>query len=249
MEYALITGATSGIGYELARQFARHGYGLILVSSSAQRLEQAKKRLEGEYPVPITLLEQDLSQAGAAKRLCERLADQGACVDILVNNAGFGLVGRTEEIDPLRDGKMMALNMAAPVELTKLLLPDMLRRRRGRILNVASTGAFQPGPYTATYFASKAFLLSYTRAVRREAMPRGVQVCALCPGTTRTQFFQREGVETPPWAMSAEKTARIAFRGLMAGREVIVPGLGNRLLRLLPLRLRIWGVARMKGRK
>ena len=141
---------------------------------------------------------------------------------------------------------MIQLIVTAPVCLCKLFLRDMYEKGRGKILNVASTGAFQPGPYTSTYFAGKSFIYSYSRAIRQEAAVRGVVVSTLCPGTTRTKFFEKEGLKTPIWAMSAERTAKIAVDGLMRGRGVIVPGIINNVLRLIPSEIKMYFVGVLK---
>lgn len=161
MEYCLITGATSGIGYALAKVFADHGFGLILVSSSCAHLLATMDELKLMYDVPILMYEQDLSVLNAAECLYARLKQDGVDFSILVNNAGIGLVGRSEEIDLNKDEKLMVLNMITPTQLCKLFISDR-KGKEGRILNVSSTGAFQPGPYTASYYASKAYLLSYS---------------------------------------------------------------------------------------
>lgn len=253
INYALITGATSGIGYELAKIFAANGFGLVLVSSHAERLHSTKAQLQEKTDVPIHIFAQDLSRLGAAQQLYESVKQAQLPISVLVNNAGFGLVGATHEIDLAQDERMLILNVISPVELCKLFLADWAavgqakQAKRGKILNVASTGAFQPGPYTSTYFASKAFVLSYSRAIRYEAKKLGVQVSTLCPGSTKTRFFDKEGMPTPAMAMSAERVARIAFRGLMRNREVIVPGILNQLARPLPMKLKIAAIARMKA--
>lgn len=246
MEFALITGATSGIGYELAILFAENGYGLILVSSNQERLENVKKQLNEKYNIPIHIYEQDLIRQGAASELYQKIKMDHLSVTVLINNAGFGLVGATDKIDLQKDEEMITINVTNLVSLSKLVIADMYRQKRGKILNVSSTGAFQPGPYTSTYFASKAFVLSYGRAIRYEAKSKGVQVSTLCFGATKTGFFSREGTTTPADAMSAEVVARIAYRGLMNNKEVIIPGLKNRLLQLFPLKLKMFAVAKMK---
>lgn len=181
MEYALITGATSGIGYALAECFAKDGVGLVLVSSSLEHLRQTKEKLEQKYDTLIELYEKDLSLPQAAEELYQEIKERQTPVTFLVNNAGFGLLGATDEIDMAQEERMLQLNMLTPVKLTKLFLPDMERRQRGYILNVASTGAFQPGPYNSTYYASKAFLYSYSRAICKELKEKGIVVSTLCP--------------------------------------------------------------------
>lgn len=249
MKFVLITGATSGIGFELAKLFAQNGYGLILVSSNQSRLEDAKNCLETSSSASIYTFEQDLTQIGAADRLYQRIKNENIAVTVLINNAGFGLAGATEQIDVCQDEQMITINVINLVSLCKLFLPEMYKQGRGKILNVASTGAFLPGPYTSTYFASKAFVLSYTRAIRYEAKTRGIQVSVLCPGATKTGFFNREGMKSPANAMSAGKVAQIAFRGLQNNKEVIIPGLKNRLLQLFPIKIKMFSVAKMKHRQ
>jgi len=246
MKYALITGGTSGIGYELARKFAKGGYGLVIVSSNLENLEAARDALEKESGATVETIRQDMCCLGAADEIYRKIGELGIPVSVLVNNAGYGLIGPADEINLRRDERMMILNVVNPTELCKLFLADMYRAGEGKILNVASTGAFQPGPYTSTYYASKAFILSFSRAIRFEAKAKGVQVSALCPGTTRTRFFEREGTLTPKLAMSAESVAEAAYSGLMRGKEIIVPGFINKFLRIVPVRIKIGAVAGLK---
>lgn len=243
----LITGATSGIGFSLAQTFAQEGYQLILVSSNKEHLLRTKKAL---MPISrqkhIYMICQDLSQPKAAENVYQKVEKQGLFVDILVNNAGFGLVGETIENDPQKEEAMLRIQVQTTTRLCELFLQKMYQKGHGKILNVASVGAFQPGPYTAAYYAGKAYIASYSRAIRCEAAPKGVQVCTLYPGTTRTAFFERAGSKTPFWAMSPDKVARLAYRGLLKNREMIVPGWINQLLRLIPASLKVKGVALLK---
>ncbi len=249
MEYALITGATSGIGYALAECFARDGFGLALVSSNMRHLKQTKEKLEKKYDTLIELYEKDLARPETAEELYQEIKKNQTPISFLVNNAGFGLLGATDEIDLKQDERMLTLNMLAPVKLTKLFLQDMKKRGRGHILNVASTGAFQPGPYNSTYYASKAFLYSYSRAIHLELKEKGIIVSTLCPGTTGTKFFERAGAKTPAFAMSPRKVAEIAYRGMRKGKDVIVPGTVNQLLRLVPVNIKLAAVAKMKRKQ
>lgn len=249
MEYVLITGATSGIGFDLAKCFAKDGYGVIIVSGDHQRLIGAKARLEDEFNIKVLSYQQDLGRIGAALELYNRIKEEKLNITMLVNNAGVGLVGATDEIDLQQDESMMILNMINIVELCKLYISDMYKIGKGRILNVASTGAFQPGPYTSTYFASKTFVLSYSRAIRYEAKKKGVQVCILCPGATKTNFFNREGTKTPRSAMSSEKVARYAYKGLMKNKDIIIPGVANKIQKFIPENLRVCVVAKIKNIK
>lgn len=267
MEYVLITGATSGIGYAFAECFAGDGYGLLLVSSNKERLLKTKEKLLKKFDVSIEIFEQDLSRPEAAEELYRKIREQKKHASFLINNAGFGLLGAADEIDMEKEERMLTLNMITPVKLTKLFLQDLKeqeertedfnvqskRRRgkniRGRILNVASTGAFQPGPYNSTYYASKAFLYSYSRAVRYELKKKGVSVSTLCPGTTGTGFFERAGTKTPGFAMPPEKAAAYAYRRMKKGKDVIIPGLLNRFLRVIPVNVKLAGVAVMKEKQ
>ncbi|MDP4094677.1 MAG: SDR family oxidoreductase [Bacillota bacterium] len=251
MEYALITGGTSGIGFELARNFAASGYGVIIVSSSSERLQKARQKLKDSYDVKVLEYQQDMRRIGAAAELYDRIKKNNINISILVNNAGVGLVGRTDEIDLQHDEGMLILNIINLVELSKLFIADMYRQGSGRILNVASTGAFLPGPYTSTYYASKAFVLSYSRAIRYEARGKGIQVCTLCPGATKTEFFSREGVNVPRIAMTSEEVARYAYKRFMKNKEIIIPGIINKLQasRWVPVKLKMKIVENMKNQK
>ena len=246
MKKVLITGGSSGIGLELVKQFAADGYGIILTASNVDRLMAAKKTIKDNYHVPVTTYVYDLAGQGEAAKLYEAVMADGHVIDVLVNNAGIGTIGATEQIPMEKDEALMVLNMMAPVVLTKLFLKDMYARRSGRILNVCSTGAYQPGPFTATYYASKSFLLSYTKAVRYEAKAHGVSVCALCPGTTATGFFERADSKTPRGAMPAEQVAQYAYRQFKRGKAEIIPGLAFRLMKLCPVAIKTSVIAMIK---
>lgn len=249
MEYALITGASGGIGYALAEVFASQGWGLLLSGSGGGRLEEAGARLTGQFDAPVHLFAQDLARPGAAQSLYEQVKAAGFDIGALVNSAGFGLLGPAEELDIAREEAMLGVNVAGATTLTKLCLAEMRGRGRGYILNLSSTGAFQPGPYNAGYFASKAYILSYTRAVRYEARGSGVHISALCPGTTETGFFAREGINVPAGAMAPGEVALAGYWGLMKNREIIIPGARNRLLRLFPVRVKMDAVGRVKAKQ
>lgn len=247
MEYVLITGGTSGIGFELAKIFAMDGYGVVIVSSNGERLQKTRQILQEKFNIEVVTYKQDMGKIGAAIELYNRIKEDNLNISILINNAGLGLVGSTEEIDFQRDESMMILNVVSLVELCKLYISDMYKQGNGKILNVSSTGAFQPGPYTSTYFGSKAFVLSYSRAIRYEAKKKGIQVSTLCPGATKTNFFVQEGKETPKNAMAAEEVARYAYKEFMKNKEIIVPGVFNKIIRWIPERISMMVVARMKG--
>lgn len=249
MKYVLITGGTSGIGYELARCFLSNNYKVIIMSSSTDRLEIARKKLEHEFKTSVKTYEQDLSEIGGAKKLYDKIKQDNINIEILINNAGYGLVGSTVEIDFELDEKLMILNVISLVELSKLFIADMFANKSGKILNISSIGAYQPVPNSSTYCASKSFVLSYSRAIRYEAKNKGVQVCTLCPGPTKTNFFNQEGLKTPFEAMSPERCATFAYKNLMKNKEVSVPGFTNVLKILLPTKIKMFFISRIKSSK
>ena len=246
MKKVLITGGSSGIGLELAKCFAADDYEVVITASNPDKLFTAKKTIEEKYKVPVSMYAMDLSKQGSAERLYEAVKMDGHVIDVLVNNAGIGTIGATEQIPLEKDEALMVLNMMAPVVLTKLFLKDMYARQSGRILNVCSTGAYQPGPFTSTYYASKSFLLSYTKAVRYEAKSHGISVCALCPGTTATGFFERADSKIPRGAMPAEQVAQYAYGQFKRGKAEIIPGLAFRLMKLCPVPIKTAVIAMIK---
>ncbi len=232
---ALITGASGGIGLELAKVFARHRHDLVLVARNGQKLEEEKVNLTRQFGVVVRTIQQDLSLASASASIKERLRTDGVEIGILVNNAGFGAFGLFNELEWRTEFEMMQVNMVALTHLTKLFLKDMLDRKDGRILNVASTAAFVPGPLMAVYYASKAYVLHFSEAIANELKGTGVSVSVLCPGPTGTGFQKRAVMEDSRLAsgrkiMSAERVAERGYKGLMAGKTIIVPGWGNTLI-------------------
>jgi short-subunit dehydrogenase len=242
---ALVTGASGGIGEELARILARHGHDLVLVARSADKLAALAERLELDHGIKVRAIAKDLARPEAAAELHEALAAEGLAVDVLVNNAGLGLLGKFAEMGIDDDVEMLRLNVEAPTLLTRLFLPAMLERGSGRILNLASTAAFQPGPLMAVYYATKAYVLSFSEALANELAGTGVTVTALCPGPTETGFSSRAGSEQSRLfkgpTMDARTVAEAGYAGLMAGKPVVIPGLRNRILafgvRLTPRRV------------
>lgn len=242
---ALITGATKGIGYELATCFARDGYDLVLVARDQAQLQRVAQELAGAHGVAARVIPADLARPEAAAELVEALARERLEIDVLVNNAGFGTYGPFASADLAREEEMIQVNLVALTQLTRRLLDGMLKRGRGKILNVASTAAFQPGPFMAVYYATKAYVLSFSEALANELRGTGVTVTALCPGPTQTGFQQRAGIEHTRLVrirgIDVEAVARIGYQGLMRGAPVVIPGLGNRLLtvvvRLVPRNL------------
>jgi short-subunit dehydrogenase len=230
---ALVTGASSGIGRELARLLAAGGYQLVLVARTRKRLEETAEELERDG-LPIAILTADLGKPGAADELFEKVVEAGIHVDVLVNNAGFTTNGPFYRNDTQREMEMIQLNAHSLAALTRLVLPGMVERRQGRILNVASTAAFQPGPYMAVYYATKAFVLSFSEAIAKEIDGTGVTITAVCPGPVRTAFQERAGIRPAAVAgdwiiMNAPSVARAAYNGMMKGKRVVIPGLFNRL--------------------
>src|SRR5215510_6158039 len=233
-ETVLITGASSGIGRELARQFAGDGADLVLVARSEDRLRELAGELAADYGVTAQVLHADLARPGSPDLIMQTLAQRHIDVDVLVNNAGFGARGPVAGIGVGRQLDMVEANVAALTRLTALLLPAMLQRRRGGILNVASTAAFQPGPNSAVYYATKAYVLSFTEALAEEVRGSGVRVSCLAPGPTDTGFAARAGMQGTRLfrrgAMNAGRVARAGHDGLRRGKTLVVPGVRNRAL-------------------
>jgi uncharacterized protein len=231
---ALVTGASGGIGLELARELARHGHPLVLAARSADKLEALAARLSAEHGVRAVAVRADLAEAAGPERLAAALRERDLDVDVLVNNAGVGMHGLFAAGDAAAQDALLQLNVVSLTRLTRLLLPGMMARRAGRILNVASTAAFVPGPFMAMYYASKAYVLSLSVALANELAGSGVTVTALCPGATRTGFQAAAGVERTRLfrrgVMEAGPVARAGYAGMMAGKAIVVPGIRNRLL-------------------
>ena len=250
-EWALITGASEGIGCELAKLFAEDKFNLVLVARNEERLNQLAGELRSEHGIEVKVLAKDLSATTAPQEIFNALRDTP--VSILVNNAGFGWHGAFAETELQRSLDMIQLNMATLVQLTHLFVQPMLKRRAGKILNVASTAAFQPGPMVSVYYASKAFVHSFSYALAEELQDSGVTVTTLCPGTTHTKFFTRGnfGSARAPFTMDARTVAEAGYRGLQRGQRVVIPGLTNKigafLARRLPLRLTTAIVRRIHG--
>jgi uncharacterized protein len=230
----LVTGASSGIGADVARSLARRGHGSTLVARRSERLEELAAELRDEHGVRVEVVEADLAGERGRDALFARIAELQLRVEVLVNNAGFGSGGLFVELDAERETEMVRLNVEAVIALCGRYVPEMVRRGRGGVLNVASTAAFQPLPRQATYGATKAFVLSFTDALHAELDGTGVTATALCPGPVRTEFAdtagigeEAEGLPDVFWAESPE-VAEQGVRGLERGRRVVVPGLLNR---------------------
>ena len=234
---ALVTGGSGGIGADLARELARHGHDLVLAARSLAPMEAVAEELR-RLGATVRVIAADLAQPGAAAALAAEVGRRELAVDVLINNAGLGAAGRFDRIDPQRLGEILNVNVVALTELTRLLLPGMIERRYGRIMVVASVAGFQPGPHMAAYFASKAYVLSLGEALAYELRGTGVTVTTLCPGATATNFFAVAGAGQSVMArrlrrmMSSAEVARLGYRGMAAGRRVIVSGAMNHLVAL-----------------
>jgi len=224
---ALVTGASAGLGVEFARQLSKRGHRLVLAARRKDRLDALAKELGKARAVSI-----DLSKKDSAARLLADLEANGETVDLLVNNAGFGLIGRFAELDAKRERQMIDLNIGTLTDLCRAVAPQMIARKSGAILNVASTAAFQPGPKMAVYFATKAFVLSLSEALHEELKPHGVKVSCLCPGPTRTEFgdvagFGGNGMFDKV-AMNAPEVVKAGLDGIDKNKAVVIPGLINK---------------------
>src|SRR3954466_14382698 len=229
---ALVTGASAGIGLELARILAREGHDLVLVARREATLKELADELKDRYGAESVVVSADLALPGAGEQIEQALGER--TIDVLVNNAGFGGVGPFAERTHVDDMRMVAVNVTALTDLCKRFLPGMVARGRGRILNVASTAAFQPGPFMAVYYATKAYVLSLSQALAEETRGTGVTVTCLCPGVTTTEFQQVAGVEDVPLtkgplAMTPEAVAQAAYDGMAKGRLIVIPGVHNKV--------------------
>jgi uncharacterized protein len=242
---ALITGASGGIGEALARTLAQHGYNLILVARTISKLESLGAELSAKNGVETTSISSDLSAFDASEKLIAELENRSLKVDVLVNNAGFGEFGDFATGDPIKQQQMISLNILTLTMLTRALLPKMLEQKFGRIMNVASTAAFQPGPLMSVYYATKAYVLSFSEALCEELLGSGVTVTALCPGPTESEFHVRADMQDSKLlqsktlsVMTSREVAEQGIAALERGQRIVIPGLMNQIMaqssRLLP---------------
>jgi uncharacterized protein len=249
---AFITGASSGIGLELTRLFAADGYRLVLVARNRAALQQIGEQLQSQHGIEVRISPKDLAHPASPTELYQELQEAGIAVDVLVNNAGFGGSGPFLETDWQHEAEMIQVNIVALTHLTKLFLPQIVERR-GKVMNVGSVAAFLPGPFTAIYYASKAFVLHFSEALAEELSDSGVTVTCLSPGPVETGFQKRahsggSSRANAPLYMDVQEVARAGYEGMKAGKRIVIPGWKNRLLtealRLVPRGT----VARVVGR-
>jgi uncharacterized protein len=255
----LVTGASSGIGAEIARGLARRGLGVTLVARREERLQELADELEDEYSVRAETVAADVSDPKHRERLVREVDERGLVVEVLVNNAGFGSGGKFFRLEAEKEASMIRTNVEAVIALSGMYLPRMVERGRGAVLNTASLIAFQPVPYQATYGATKAAVLSFTQAVHEELRGTGVTITAVAPGPVRTEFGEQGGFggaddKIPGWFwLDADDVAEAAIKGLESGDRVVVPGMINQAAAygghyipralLLPLAARVWPVS------
>ena len=245
MNYAVITGASSGIGLELCHLLAEAGNNLILVARKERELYELKATLLEKYDIQIEVIIKDLADPNAPKEIYAHIISMGINVDTLINNAGVGSFGPFNEISLEKDINLIDVNVRALTELTKLFLPHLLESKKGRILNVASTAGFMPGPYMATYYASKAYVISFSEALASELKGTSVTVSVLCPGPTRTGFQAKAEMKKSDFVslgvMEAKDVALCGYKGMLKGKTIIIPGFLNKLLvyssKLMPRKL------------
>jgi len=249
MRNVLITGGSEGIGFEIARCYAADGAHAVLAARTESRLQEACGRLRDEFGVPADCCTVDLAEAGGPARLYREVTDRFGEMDVLINNAGIGFAGGSLSIPLEADEKLIALNDTAAVSLCKLFGRQMADRHAGQIINLGSTGAFQPGPWIASYYASKAFIVSYSQALAVELRSSGVRVQCFCPGPVDTRFYEKSGGVRPGMdLMTPQSAARWLYAHRDSGKVVLVPGVLNQLALALPAGLRMRIVALLKER-
>lgn len=235
MATALITGASGGIGYELAKLFAQDRHNLVLLARSGEKLARFAGDLEWKYGISVKSIALDLTDPGAPQALFEQITTAGIHIEMLVNNAGYGVLGEFSKVSVEETLGQIQLNVTALTSLTKVFLTPMIERRSGKVLNVASTAGFQPGPMMAVYYATKAYVISFSEAIANELTGSGITVTCLCPGATDTGFQGRAGTANSILfkklrPMDARTVARDGYSGMMAGRTLVISGLRNWLV-------------------
>jgi short-subunit dehydrogenase len=232
---ALVTGGSGGIGFEIARVLAKKGFDLVLVARKRDALEAAAGQLEGKYGARVHVFAADLRRAEAPQMIFDFLHNENIPIEVLINNAGFGLLGEFADTKLQRELEMIQVNISALTSLTKLFLPAMIKRKSGRVLNLASTAAFQPGPLMAVYYATKAYVLSFSQALAEELRDSGVTVTVLCPGPTATEFASsanvgKSGLFAAFGIADAADVAEFGVSAMMHGRRIAIPGIKNKIV-------------------
>ncbi|HWL41067.1 MAG TPA: SDR family oxidoreductase [Gemmatimonadaceae bacterium] len=232
---ALVTGGSGGIGLEIAKVLARKGFDLVLVARKRDTLEAAAGQLEGKFDIKAHVFAADLRRPDAPEQIFDFLHNDNLPIEVLVNNAGFGVGGEFSETELQRELEMIQVNIAALTHLTKLFLPPMMKRRSGRVLNVASTAAFQPGPLMAVYYATKSYVLSFSQALAEELRNTGITVTALCPGPTQTDFAEAAQMTnsrlfTTFGVADADDVAQYGVHAMLKGKRVAIPGIRNKMM-------------------
>lgn len=253
--WALVTGASTGIGRSLCDEFAAQGINVVLLARDVSSLRQVKREIEERYSVDATVIGCDLAEEGAAANIYAQIKKQNIEITYLVNNAGFGSYGLFTKIEESLERSMINVNITALTELCRLFVPAMIRQGQGRILNIASTAAFLPGPYMAVYFASKAYVLHLSEALSEELRGSGVTVTALCPGPTATSFAKRANATKAPIFRgslpTAKNVAQYGYKAMMAGKPVVTHGWRNKLMifsiRFMPRKIVARTVARAQS--
>lgn len=242
-ERVLITGGSEGIGYAFARCYGRQGAELYLCARREEKLHQAAEQLQKDYACQVHIIPGDLSVMTSVQALHHYFEDK--VPDVVINNAGIGYTGRALDRTMAEDDQLVDLNVKALMNLTRMFARDMVGKGKGLIINIASTGAYQPGPYIAAYYASKAFVLSYSEGLNEELKGTGVHICTVCPGPVDTAFYEKSGGKRPPLYMKPEAVAAYALKH--TDKDVVIPGFTNRLARYLPVRMKLRAVGWMKA--
>lgn len=234
---ALVTGGASGLGFELALLLANDTFNLVLIDIDAEKLKDAKQEIESKFAVKVQIMAKDLSKVNISEEIIAEL--NGTPIDVLVNNAGFGVFGGFHEVDWQRQAQMLNLHVITTTHLTKLVLKNMVDRGSGRILNLSSLAAFQPGPLMSLYYATKGYILSFSEAIANELKGTGVTVTALCPGPTKTSFQQVVANDSSENKITfnmagAKEVAAYGYKAMMKGKPVAIPGTFNKFLATLP---------------
>lgn len=249
---ALITGASTGIGYQLTRLFAKNGYNLVLIAKNKEKLQKAANTIKSDFNITPKIIDKDLSFPNAANDIYNELKSSNIEIDVLVNDAGCQVYGEFAKNDITQEINMLQVNAIFPTQLTKLFLPNMIKKGSGKILNVSSVGAFVPGPLNDVYCASKAYMLSFSEGLAEELVGTGVTVTALCPGATDSEFAKTAHIENTSLfeghLSDAKQVAKAGYDALMKGKRVVIPGFYNRtIMGMTKLMPRTW-VARFAKR-